>query len=104
MQRRPPRSKRTDTLLPYTTLVRSTAAQGRRASAAGSAADQLHVPQGRLNPRDGEPALVGEFDRKTRISRFRPHSQNGAVLRSTGSAMNRSAHTTPKKQIGRAHV
>src|SRR3546814_6406838 len=60
------------------------------------AADQFHVPQGRLNPRGGEPALVGEFDRKTRISGFRPHSQNGAVPRSPGSAMNRFAHTTPK--------
>src|SRR3546814_6733705 len=69
---------------------------GRRASAAGRAADQLHVPQGRLNPRGGEPAQVGEFDRKTRISRFRPHSQNGAVPRSPGSAMNRFAHTIPK--------
>src|SRR3546814_19246372 len=54
------------------------------------------VPQGRLNPRGGEPAQVGEFDRKTRISRFRPHSQNGAVPRSPGSAMNRFAHTIPK--------
>src|SRR3546814_4026306 len=60
------------------------------------AADQFHVPQSRLNPRGGEPALVGEFDRKTRISGFRPHSQNGAVPRSPGSAMNRFAHTTPK--------
>src|SRR3546814_8087859 len=94
MIRRPPRSTRTDTLFPYTTLFRS---------AAGRAADQFHVPQGRLNPRGGEPALVGEFDRKTRISGFRPHSQNGVVPRSPGSAMNKSAHTTPKTSRSEEH-
>src|SRR3546814_10801528 len=73
----------------------------RSASAAGRAADQFHVPQGRLNPRGGEPALAGEFDRKTRISGFRPHSQNGVVPRSPGSAMNKSAHTTPKTSTER---
>src|SRR3546814_6037546 len=43
MIRRPPRSTRTDTLFPYTTLFRSTAAPGLQGSAATGRPHPLHV-------------------------------------------------------------
>src|SRR3546814_4722025 len=74
MIRRPPRSTRTDTLFPYTTLFRSARTPPSRAARRGAAADRrgtlrrlgklatlrhpgrLHA--GRLFARDGEPALA----------------------------------------------
>src|SRR3546814_15462039 len=55
MIRRPPRSTRTDTLFPDTTLVRSGRAAGRRPAPRGAAADRRH-PHGIAGGRGREPA------------------------------------------------
>src|SRR3546814_5840609 len=88
MLRRPPRSTRTDTLFPYTTLFRSRRAHGRQVPA---------EPTGLLVDRRGEhaalevaPAGVDRGPRHgarrgpdlQRLARARPGAQRGAPLRS----------------------
>src|SRR3546814_365736 len=65
MSRRPPRSTRTDTLFPYTTLFRSDPGLGRAAPAARRARDRVLVqvlPGGRRRPdvAAGLPAAAGD--------------------------------------------
>src|SRR3546814_15762909 len=68
MIRRPPRSTRTDTLCPYTTLFRS----GRRLHASGPrgarAAPPGRAPQGPLPEAGGDPHLAGEDRKSTRLN------------------------------------
>src|SRR3546814_14160172 len=56
--RRPPRSTRTDTLFPYTTLFRSAAAHARRGGVPGHLVLVLDTGAGALDRREG--AVVGE--------------------------------------------
>src|SRR3546814_18108120 len=51
MIRRPPRSTRTDTLFPYTTLFRSRGAGTRHARARAGASDRRHADAGRTGGR-----------------------------------------------------
>src|SRR3546814_5341713 len=76
MIRRPPRSTRTDTLLPYTTLFRSNAAL----PVIGPAHDRHHHDGG-FRPR-GPPALPGESGRIDRHEAVGKHRQgDGMVLK-----------------------
>src|SRR3546814_8943678 len=65
MRRRPPRSKRTDTLFPYTTLVRSASSsaaqyqEGRQYAARG-AGTQRDQPDDRLDRQQGDHDLHGQ--------------------------------------------
>src|SRR3546814_6061830 len=52
MIRRPPRSTRTDTLFPYTTLFRSQAGRGSDARSAQAGRDRARAPAGGLQGRD----------------------------------------------------
>src|SRR3546814_9350747 len=68
MIRRPPRSTRTDTLFPYTTLFRSvgtTAANGTSTISARSARLNLHRPTTRNSARHGHSRTCGHFGRGT---------------------------------------
>src|SRR3546814_13643581 len=85
MIRRPPRSTRTDTLFPYTTLFRSLAippgcrspAVARAAGAAGEAGGRASpAPHGRLDARPGRrgaveadeaPYLLSDVDKRLRL-------------------------------------
>src|SRR3546814_2600246 len=82
MRRRPPRSKRTDTLFPYTTLFRS-------ADRAGE--DPRYPAQGRRDPQQGQGTgsgrrLRGLFE-KSRKGDFR-----------SGTAMGREAHSQTRSE------
>src|SRR3546814_7528551 len=67
MIRRPPRSTRTDTLLPYTTLFRSPA--GRRLRRRSDRLDRAHPPvHGRRHAMDREPAARASLA----LDRLRP--------------------------------
>src|SRR3546814_6461929 len=78
MLRRPPRSTRTDTLFPYTTLCRShprhggVAGRARRVQAPPEPADRQHrerlrlaAPAGQAPAQAGQPDAVGVRDRKS---------------------------------------
>src|SRR3546814_995223 len=67
MIRRPPRSTRTDTLFPYTTLFRSRRRRDRRR--AGEATDQVLVPRA-LQSETGEPVL-GDLVTGSRLANLR---------------------------------
>src|SRR3546814_8425873 len=56
MIRRPPRSTRTDTLFPYTTLFRSARAEDR---GGGARASRRHLPELGMHSDQGVAALVG---------------------------------------------
>src|SRR3546814_15039489 len=77
MIRRPPRSTRTDTLFPYTTLFRSSSALPRRVAADAQAGDVAHI-KGRQSllprhqhPSDNPTALVVENHGQQSIERAR---------------------------------
>src|SRR3546814_16905477 len=57
--RRPPRSKRTDTLFPYTTLFRSIEQRGIGDVKPGQVADQSLVVEQRLQPALADFGLIG---------------------------------------------
>src|SRR3546814_13701482 len=80
MIRRPPRSTRTDTLFPYTTLFRSSDPRRRRGQP--SAVIFAHQRIGRIARAIGEPALR---------RRAADHAED-------------VAHTPQVREIGRAHV
>src|SRR3546814_3665416 len=63
MIRRPPRSTRTDTLFPYTTLFRSPVPRGRRCrvgSLGSFSADRLHLPHRRRRHQRAEHSRRSE--------------------------------------------
>src|SRR3546814_6744853 len=73
MIRRPPRSTRTDTLFPYTTLFRSplaTGAVGRRSGAVGYLPDRLPAVAGDVDAQRADRGRI--FDRTAAMRVFRP--------------------------------
>src|SRR3546814_3972258 len=104
MIRRPPRSTRTDTLFPYTTLFRSSACRFQRATECGSGDIGKHVaPDAQEN--HAMPALrdaeVLAPDHATGMSALGPVHE-----RKEGIAVGFSACCSQivQHQIGRAHV
>src|SRR3546814_10268848 len=95
---RPPRSTRTDTLFPYTTLFRSHAADGARA---------LPLPVSDIGDgRQAEPAAVPAFLRRLPWPALQ-HRELCAAAAHAGAAMRSGAgrvHLDGRRQIGRAHV
>src|SRR3546814_3742720 len=73
MIRRPPRSTRTDTLFPYTTLFRSKPRKAakfeilRSAAFVRACARQIHEFAGELVPLDSSPAGVGRYGIAERV-------------------------------------
>src|SRR3546814_7888364 len=129
MIRRPPRSTRTDTLFPYTTLFRSRgrertatwtydAAAAELTTADRTAAQLGFVPPDAARDDDGQAVdgLIGDPDAKTQIGtasadagRRRPgartsRSSRPSSGRSRSAADGALATPTAKKEIGRAHV
>src|SRR3546814_19305176 len=105
MIRRPPRSTRTDTLFPYTTLLRSTTMESRlsltpskRASAGITAAEVMSPP----SPRSSASVF------RTNGSRSKPGMEKSATghLRLAHIALPHRAagHLQHPLEIGRAHV
>src|SRR3546814_13229262 len=99
MIRLPPRSTRTDTLFPYTTLFRSVRAVPDRQTAA---ARRPRLP--RLRPRgrgQAVSAAVGGYppERASATLHRRPN-----VLASAGFTFQERTHVASRLQIGRAHV
>src|SRR3546814_16720819 len=94
---RPPRSTRTDTLFPYTTLFRSDAAQPARPVALHTGDADLGVDQDRHQgaTRRRSAELVGDLSLRGRGDRDVPVCRDAA--RADG---NRAA----RDEIGRAHV
>src|SRR3546814_10081943 len=96
MIRRPPRSTRTDTLFPYTTLFRSRHA-GRSASRQLSAlSDQRHPPRSRFRC-SADPADAARAQKPVR----RLTAISSTARLPTSVSAGRSA---PLGEIGRAHV
>src|SRR3546814_12731736 len=97
MLRRPPRSTRTDTLFPYTTLFRSRSAPGAVGGAAGAAGDAAAVRRrrrGRTGRRGGCGAAA-DAARRAGADRL-PDDAPVAEGPSDG--------VPAPRQIGRAHV
>src|SRR3546814_15858212 len=114
MIRRPPRSTRTDTLFPYTTLFRSKAERGAEAGGEDQQPDQgahqggketltlLHEAQ-QLGPKDGDEGAAGVggvhavspllAPRVTGVRLVKAASRSMATLRAITSPT-RPAHTT----------
>src|SRR3546814_11779621 len=104
MIRRPPRSTRTDTLFPYTTLFRS--GRCRRGARAVAAAARLYAPAGGRGARNrarpfhdhprGDPARIGgaaRFRRRARQNRaagFLTRAKRGERFGSTLTADRKS--------------
>src|SRR3546814_3894015 len=76
MVRRPPRSTRTDTLFPYTTLFRSLAAAGRGA---------LRGPEPDVGPGHLQPGRPEGEDLRRPASAHRPHRPGHAPRLNRGS-------------------
>src|SRR3546814_13498466 len=78
MRRRPPRSTRTDTLCPYTTLFRSVCDLGYEAQPNMLAAyeDRTPVDETRLAPTGDDPVVAGLY---------RAMAKRGTILDATGS-------------------
>src|SRR3546814_1991940 len=68
MIRRPPRSTRTDTLFPYTTLFRSASAQPRRLSAT-TGGDEYRRASGRRRTRRGNAGRAAAGRQNSRLQR-----------------------------------
>src|SRR3546814_20781334 len=97
MNRRPPRSTRTDTLFPYTTLFRS-----RRALGSG----KIGEIQGLLPfDRNGEIQRYRVVDAFAGVGRMRPPALNEAYIRICVQRDVREQMVAPViDEIGRAHV
>src|SRR3546814_8185498 len=87
MIRRPPRSTRTDTLFPYTTLFRSIAAAQRRIEARVVAVAAQEVPHVRRAADDVHPIEKGEA-----AIAFPGSAEIADPLRRTGFAVRRAGH------------
>src|SRR3546814_358001 len=95
MIRRPPRSTRTDTLVPYTTLFRSRNArrdEGRRAPPLGRARD-------RSNGRADRRRRAADRSRRPQLSRSPLAADRTARIGSDGGAWNRSAARLVERQL-----
>src|SRR3546814_5944563 len=91
MIRRPPRSTRTDTLFPYTTLFRSVGDDGADVAATDDAqrlAGQLHAHEARLLPLAGLRRAVRGGD----LARQREHQRDGVLGGGDGVAVGRVHH------------
>src|SRR3546814_18395963 len=103
--RRPPRSKRTDTLFPYTTLFRSVLGQvDREASAlAGLALDEdvaVGLPDDAINGREPQSRAGADFlGREERLE-----DPVEILLRDTHAGVRDLDQDVVAGQIGRAHV
>src|SRR3546814_15943373 len=117
MLRRPPRSTRTDTLFPYTTLFRSTLA-GVRASATQTAAEiargNVATAAGVNQNTAGTVAEIGNLLKGATTTTSQQSleeqiaalvgSQTGNVRTSENVAGTSTQNTATNQQIGRAHV
>src|SRR3546814_2261192 len=98
---RPPRSTRTDTLFPYTTLFRSSARGGRRSwKPAGRSAEVIGGPLARIRAASPSPFRYGGAARKNESVR---HQNDSAIaVLTTGStrtlATSRSEEHTSELQ------
>src|SRR3546814_7203196 len=95
MIRRPPRSTRTDTLVPYTTLFRSRNArrdEGRRAPPLGRARD-------RSNGRADRRRRAADRSRRPQLSRSPLAADRTTRIGSDGGAWNRSAARLVERQL-----
>src|SRR3546814_1179109 len=100
MIRRPPRSTRTDTLFPYTTLFRSDTAIMRRVNVADFEARALAGQTAR--PERRHAALVGDFRKRVGLVhelRKLPRTEEFAHRGDRGLRVDQML-----RQIGRAHV
>src|SRR3546814_20337271 len=98
MSRRPPRSTRTDTLFPYTTLFRSIAAANvcdEDVQLAGGGTEKRYTCNGTIDTSETPKAiLAGLYG-----------CMAGYVVRSGGKwRIYAGAYRTPEVEIGRAHV
>src|SRR3546814_954012 len=98
MIRRPPRSTRTDTLLPYKTLVRSSCVSGLRLSSTAEREPRLHLASGRFD----EGALVGAHHVQVRQAARGPLRHAGQ--RTLGHPPGERKCRLDQLEIGRAHV
>src|SRR3546814_10687687 len=119
MIRRPPRSTRSDTLFPYTTLFRSALiiVTERRRSEAAAQTDETQAPLDLLDNPDFAKAMEGIIEPLLIVANDRVARANRAALRLLGShilgedvrlAIRHPAAaerlTTPRAEIGSAHV
>src|SRR3546814_2770111 len=118
MIRRPPRSTRTDTLFPYTTLFRSAASRdriggaGHAVAAHGVGADLEADPRGLRRHQDraveGEAGDQLRLRRREVLAEQRAHGVADEVRRRDAAGadeiMQRLAERHEAGQIGRAHV
>src|SRR3546814_18116586 len=87
MIRRPPRSTRTDTLFPYTTLFRAPPQGGARASGSDPGASRTRLDRGAPAPHHAHPADRGDAPTATALAARRPRA---AVRRNWASADRKS--------------
>src|SRR3546814_20505658 len=106
MIRRPPRSTRTDTLLPYTTLFRSagyltTTCKGRSSR---PILQQMARDRQRGRRDEGRPHVAGQ--RRAHAGAVDPHCRLdlGLVERQRGVERPSAAADHQRREIGRAHV
>src|SRR3546814_3679976 len=113
MIRRPPRSTRTDTLFPYTTLFRSLRqAQGERGWGCGFAAC-CSMAQLQSSPRREDQPPCQSFTASTgatslstlsvRFSRI-AHSDNNSKASAMPTVCHQRLRIAARQQIGRAHI
>src|SRR3546814_16336977 len=101
MIRRPPRSTRTYTLFPYTTLFRSAARPADRAGRAGPP----WPARARRDPPPGEPARRANAVRgAVRIRELSGGTASRAVRRPRHQRYRGTRGTALSAEIGRAHV
>src|SRR3546814_19921406 len=96
MIRRPPRSTRTDTLFPYTTLFRS-------------GAGRVKAPfcwRGRHHCRVGEGSCAAWPREKGRCAprRYRPHRQGRAACRWFGYSLRQQCRRSEERRVGKECV
>src|SRR3546814_8526717 len=91
MVRRPPRSKRTDTLFPYTTLFRCGGASGRGGGAGSRAGGALALPHDDGEGKDG-PWRAAEVDRGRR---------GGSIRRLARWSLRSEEHTSELQSLMR---
>src|SRR3546814_19881849 len=103
MIRRPPRSTRTDTLFPYTTLFRSRGLARALSSAMGHS-----LLSSRSSQREGpSPVALHEENNKLRaqLSKYAKEMQRmERTLEHTSKNLSVAQHQLRQRQIGRAHV
>src|SRR3546814_14993618 len=105
MIRRPPRSTRTDTRFPYTTLFRSRAARMGAADAPITAHDPRRASHGSRRPLRRRPwrRLLRQFVRRRSLMFKRPSTHYGKTAEPE-TPYQRAAQVWDERKIGRAHV